>query len=80
VFAEAIRRAPLLTGPGIKEGLERVRFMPSVTGGPRTHIGGAPYDHKMIKGDWLLYRRVEGGRTVFVGLFEPADRSLHSRG
>lgn len=72
VYAEAIRRAPLLTGPGIKEGLERIKFLPSVTGGPRTHIGGGPYDHKMFKGDWLLYRRVERDRTAFVGLFEHA--------
>jgi ABC-type branched-subunit amino acid transport system substrate-binding protein len=72
VFAEAIRRAPILTGPGLREGLEHLRFLPSVTGGPRTHIGGGPWDHRLFKGDWLLYRKVEGGRTVFVGTFEPA--------
>jgi hypothetical protein len=71
VFAEAIRRAPILTGPGIKEGLERIRFLPSTTGGPRTHITAAPSQRKMFSGDWLLYRKVEGGRTVFVGYFEP---------
>jgi hypothetical protein len=46
-------------------------MLPSVTGGPRTHIGAGPYDHKMFKGDWLLYRRVEGGQTVFDGYYEP---------
>jgi len=71
VYCEAIRRAPILTGAGMKTGLERIRFMPSVTGGPRTHIGAGPHDHKMFHGDWLLYRRVEGGRTVFAGYFEP---------
>lgn len=71
VFAEAIVRAPILTGPGIRQGLERIRFMPSTTGGPRTHIAAAPWDHKLFKGDWLLYRRIEQGRTVFVGTFEP---------
>ena len=30
-----------------------------------------PYDHKAYKGDWLVIRRIEGGRTVFVGLHEP---------
>lgn len=69
VFAEAIRRAPILTGPGIKTGLESLRFLPSTTGGPRTHIGGGPYDHKLFKGDWLLFRRVRGGRTEMVELF-----------
>lgn len=74
VFAEAIRRAPILTGPGLKAGLERIRFLPSVTGGPRTHVAAGPFDHKMFKGDWLLYRRVAGGTSVFVGLFEPPSR------
>ena len=72
VFVEALVRAPILTGPGVRQGLERIRFMPSVTGGPRTHIGAAPFDHKLFKGDWLLYRRVERDHTVFVGTFEDA--------
>jgi hypothetical protein len=76
VFTEAIRRCDgILTGWGIKEGLERTRFAPSYTGGPRTHIGASREDHNLFHGDWLLYRRVveEGGgaRTVFEGLFEP---------
>jgi hypothetical protein len=71
VMAEALHRAPLLSGPGLKDGLERIRFMPSATGGPRTHIACSPYDHKMFKGDWLLYGKVDGGRLVFEGLFEP---------
>jgi ABC-type branched-subunit amino acid transport system substrate-binding protein len=70
VFVEALVRAPILTGPGVRQGLERVRFLPSVTGGPRTHIAGGPHDHKLFKGDWLLYRRVERGRTVFVDTFD----------
>jgi hypothetical protein len=69
VFVEALVRAPILTGPGVRQGLERLRFLPSVTGGPRTHIGAGPFDHKLFKGDWLLYRRVEAGRTVFAGTF-----------
>lgn len=75
VFVEGIVRAPILTGRGLRQGLERLRFLPSVTGGPRTHIGAAPFDHKLFKGDWLLYRRIEGGRTVFVGTAEPPRAS-----
>ena len=76
VFTEAVRRCGgVLTGWGIKQGLERTRFAPSYTGGPRTHIGAAPGDHNLFHGDWLLYRRVieEGEKawTVFEGLFEP---------
>jgi ABC-type branched-subunit amino acid transport system substrate-binding protein len=72
VMAEGIRRAPILTGSGLREGLERVRFLPSHTGGPRTHIAAGPWDHKMFKGDWLLYRRIRGGKTEMVDVFQPS--------
>ncbi len=76
VFCEAIRRCDgVLTGWGVKAGLERTRFAPSYTGGPRTHIGAAPDDHNLFHGDWLLYRRVveENDQvfTVFEGTFQP---------
>jgi ABC-type branched-subunit amino acid transport system substrate-binding protein len=71
LIAEGIARANLLTPKGLKEGLEKVRMLPAVNGGPRTHMSLGPYDHKAYKGDWLLVRRVEGGRTVFVELYEP---------
>ena len=76
VFTEALRRCDgVLTGWGIRDGLERTRFAPSATGGPRTHIGASREDHNLFHGDWLLYRRVveEGDRafTVFEGLWEP---------
>jgi len=72
LIAEGLARAPLLTPAGVKDGLERVRMLPAVNGGPRTHMSLGPYDHKAYKGDWLVIRRIEGGRTVFVGLHEPA--------
>jgi hypothetical protein len=75
VMVEALHRAPLLTGPGLKDGLERIRFMPAATGGPRTHIACSPYDHKMLKGDWLLYGKVVNGKLEFEGLFEAAPGS-----
>ena len=71
LIAEGIARANLLTPRGIKEGLEKVRMLPAVNGGPRTHMSLGPHDHKAYKGDWLLIRRIEGGRTVFVELYEP---------
>jgi ABC-type branched-subunit amino acid transport system substrate-binding protein len=70
VIAEALHRAPILTGPGVKDGFERIRFLTSTTGGPRTHIACSPYDHKMFKGDWLLYGKIEGGKLRFEGYFE----------
>jgi ABC-type branched-subunit amino acid transport system substrate-binding protein len=71
LIAEGIARANLLTPHGLKEGLEKVRMLPAVNGGPRTHMSLGPYDHKAYKGDWLVIRKIEGGRTVFVGLHEP---------
>jgi ABC-type branched-subunit amino acid transport system substrate-binding protein len=73
VLAEGLHRAPILTGPGLKAGLEQIRFLPSTTGGPNTHIAGGPYDHQLFKGDWLLYGRIRDGRLELEGLFEPPD-------
>jgi ABC-type branched-subunit amino acid transport system substrate-binding protein len=70
VLAEAIALAPVLSGPGIRAGLERIRFMATVTGGPRTHISAAPGDHNLFKGDWLLYAKMEGGIVRYQGLPE----------
>jgi branched-chain amino acid transport system substrate-binding protein len=71
VIVEGLHRAPVLTGWGLKAGLEQIRFLPSTTGGPHTHIAGGPFDHQLFKGDWLLYGRVRDGKLVFEGLFEP---------
>ena len=71
VLTEAIFRAPILSGPGMKAGLENIRFLPSATGGRHTHIAAAPHEHCMFRGDWLLYGRVTGGELRFEGLFEP---------
>lgn len=73
LIAEGIARANLLTPRGLKEGLERVRMLPAANGGPRTHMSLGPYDHKAYKGDWLLIRKIEGGRTVFVDLHDPTS-------
>ncbi len=73
VLVEGLFRAPILSGPGVKAGLESIRFMPSTTGGPRTHIACSPYEHGMFRGDWLLYGRVTNGKLEFEGLFEPAE-------
>jgi branched-chain amino acid transport system substrate-binding protein len=71
VLVEGLFRAPILSGPGLKAGLEAIRFLPSATGGRRTHIACSPYEHGMFRGDWLLYGRVKDGKLEFEGLFEP---------
>jgi hypothetical protein len=61
----------VLSGPGVKAGLEAIRFMPSTTGGVHTHIACSPHEHGLFRGDWLLYGRVAAGALEFEGLFEP---------
>ncbi|HEX4865367.1 MAG TPA: hypothetical protein VFV02_14955, partial [Acidimicrobiales bacterium] len=73
VLVEGLWRAPILTGEGVKAGLERIRFMSSTTGGPRTHIACSPHEHGMFRGDWLLYGRVRGGELELEGRFEPSE-------
>jgi hypothetical protein len=73
LLVEALFRAPVLAGWGVKEGLEKIRFMPAATGGPRTHIAGGPFDHQLFKGDWLHYGRIRNGKLEFAGLFESTD-------
>jgi branched-chain amino acid transport system substrate-binding protein len=73
VVVEALHRATVLTGRGVKEGIERIRFMPAVTGGPNTHLAGGPYDHQLFKGDWLHYGTVRNGKLEFAGLYEATD-------
>ena len=71
MLVEGLIRAPILSGEGLKAGLERIRFMPSTTGGPHTHIACSPHEHGMFRGDWLLYGRVQNSTLEFEGLFEP---------
>jgi ABC-type branched-subunit amino acid transport system substrate-binding protein len=79
LVAEGLARANLLTPKGVKEGLEKVRMLPAANGGPRTHMSLGPYDHKAYKGDWLLLRKIENGRTVFVDYHDPAKSTPPGR-
>ena len=71
LFVEGLHRTTVLHGPGVKEGIERVRFLSCATGGPRTFISAGPYDHKVLKGDFFTYAKVDHGKWVYEGLFEP---------
>lgn len=70
MVVEGIHRAPIISGPGVCKGIERIRYMPAVTGGPNTHISSGPFDHQVFKGDWLHYGRVREGKLEFEGLFQ----------
>ncbi len=79
LVSEGLARANLLTPKGVKEGLEKVRMLSAANGGPRTHMSLGPYDHKAYKGDWLVLRRIENGRTVWVDLHDPVKTTPPGR-
>ena len=70
VVAEALYRAPMLTPEGVKEGLERIRWMKAAVGGPDTHISCSRHEHNMYSGNWLCYGKIENGKLKFEGLYE----------
>jgi ABC-type branched-subunit amino acid transport system substrate-binding protein len=55
----------------VKEGIERIRWMPATNGGPSTYIQFGPCDHKGYKGDFLTIRELRGGELRFDGYHRP---------
>jgi ABC-type branched-subunit amino acid transport system substrate-binding protein len=55
----------------VKEGIERIRWMPATNGGPATYIQFGPHDRKGYKGDFLTIRELRGGQLRFDGYHRP---------
>ena len=55
----------------VKEGVERIRWMPATNGGPGTYIQFGPHDRKGYKGDFLTIRELRGGELRFDGYHRP---------
>ncbi len=55
----------------VKEGMERIRWMPATNGGPSTYIQFGPHDRKGYKGDFLTIRELRGGELRFDGYHRP---------
>jgi branched-chain amino acid transport system substrate-binding protein len=55
----------------VKEGIERIRWMPATNGGPGTYLQFGPWDHKGYKGDFLTIRELRGGDLRFDGYHRP---------
>jgi len=55
----------------VKEGMERIRWMPATNGGPGTYIQFGPHDRKGYKGDFLTVRELRGGELRFEGYHRP---------
>jgi branched-chain amino acid transport system substrate-binding protein len=71
-LAQGIGRARALTPVGVKDGLEKVKMLPSATGGPGTRISLGHYTRRAWHGaDYLLLREIDDELTgtTFVGRF-----------
>ncbi len=55
----------------VRDGIERIRWMPATNGGPSTYIQFGPGDHKGYKGDFLTIRELRDGGLHFGGYFRP---------
>jgi len=63
LVGEGLARARDLTGPGVMEGLERVKAIPSATGEPVTLMGFGRRDRGALKGHYLVVRQWRDGRS-----------------
>ena len=66
-----IANAGMATPEEVKNGLERIRWMPATNGGPATYVQFGPHDRKGYKGDFLVIRELRGGELRFDGYHRP---------
>ncbi|MBL7489377.1 ABC transporter substrate-binding protein [Frankia sp. AgB1.9] len=71
VAIHGVANAAMATPEEVKEGIERIRWMPATNGGPATYIQFGPWDHKGYKGDFLTIRELRGGELRFDGYHRP---------
>lgn len=71
VVAEAILTAPDPAPQSLKEGLERIKMMPTTLGGPRTYIGFGQGDHRGYRGDFMFMKQIRNGEFHFAGYHWP---------
>ena len=64
LLAEGLARARVLTGPGVMDGLERVKSLPAASGEPGTLMGFGRCDRGALKGRYLVIRTWRAGRSV----------------
>jgi ABC-type branched-subunit amino acid transport system substrate-binding protein len=71
VAVHGIANAAIPEPRWVKEGMERIRWMPATNGGPGTYIQFGPWDRKGYKGDFLTIRELRGGELRFDGYHRP---------
>jgi ABC-type branched-subunit amino acid transport system substrate-binding protein len=66
LIAEGIARAPYRAPSAVKDGLERVKLLPSASGQPGTRMGFGHWERSALKGRYLVLRQWQDGRSVEV--------------
>jgi branched-chain amino acid transport system substrate-binding protein len=64
LIGEALARARVANGPGVMEGLERVKAIPAASGEPGTLMGFGRCERGALKGRYLVVREWRAGRSV----------------
>jgi branched-chain amino acid transport system substrate-binding protein len=64
LFAQAVARSEHLTREGIRDGFEHIKQLRAASGLDGTTMGFGNWDHAALKGNYLVLRRWEGGRSV----------------
>ncbi|MEY2423160.1 MAG: hypothetical protein QOI95_3227 [Acidimicrobiaceae bacterium] len=68
---QGIANAAIPTPRHVRDGLERIRWMPATNGGPSCYVQFGPGDHKGYKGDFLTFRELRDGKLRFDGYYRP---------
>lgn len=66
LVAEGLARAPALTREGVREGLERVKWLPAAEGHEGTLLGFGIQDRAALHGRYLVLRQWRDGHSVEV--------------
>jgi len=66
LVAEGLARAPELTRHGVREGLERIKWLPAAEGQEGTLLGFGPQDRGALHGRYLVLRQWCEGKSVEV--------------
>ncbi len=64
LIGEGLARARLMSGPAVRDGLERVKAIPTATGEPGTVMGFGRHDRAALKGRYLVVRSWREGRST----------------
>jgi branched-chain amino acid transport system substrate-binding protein len=64
LFAQALARSAHLTRDGIRDGFEHIKQLPAASGLNGTTMGFGNWDHGALKGNYLVLRHWQGGKSV----------------